>query len=85
MADEKRRDLQVVMARIGRTHQPPPIKLAGVDVSTEAGRDEAAAALYERCKRYLVSNDFTVTIDFTTSQVWIDGGRYGTGRLEAAP
>jgi hypothetical protein len=82
----ERKDYRVVFERIGRSRSPEALtaRLTGVDISTETGRDAAAEALFQHCRRFLASSEFTVTIDFTTGQVWIDAGRFGQGRLEKA-
>lgn len=80
------RDYRVVFERVGRSRLPEAltVRLGDVEVETESGRDAVAEALYSHCRRFLTSSEFTVTVDFTTGIVYIDGGRFGRGRLEKA-
>ena len=74
-------DLTVMFERLGR-RRDVSITLKGVDPATEDGRDEIAAALYHQTRRYLSSTEYTVTIDFTSRQVTVEGGRFGRGMLQ---
>lgn len=79
-------DYKAVFDRLGRSRLPDAltVRLTIPDIDSEEDRDYAAEVLYRHCKRYLASSEFTVTVDFSTGQVWVDGGRFGRGRLEKA-
>lgn len=68
--------------RIGRTHNPPDLTVEAETLTTP----EVVDALYRHCSRYLRSHGFGVYFEAPEpddpGKVWIDGGRYGTGRVE---
>lgn len=83
MADKEKggQDFTVRFERIGRSRDVA-ITLRGTDPSTEKGRDEIADGLYHQCRQYLQSAEFTVTVDFTSHEVKVDGGRFGQGMIQ---
>lgn len=82
----ERQDYKVVFERVGRSRLPEAltVRLTIFDITSEEDRDYAAEVLYRHCKKYLTSAEFSVTVDFTTGVVYIEGGRFGRGRLEKA-
>lgn len=80
MAD-KGSDFTVRFERLGRSRDVA-ITLRGTNPGTEKGRDEIADGLYHRCRQYLRSAEFTVTVDFTSREVKVDGGRFGRGMVQ---
>lgn len=82
----ERQEYKVVFDRVGRSRLPEAltVRLTISDITSEADRDYAAEVLYKHCRRFLTSAEFTVTVDFSTGQVWIEAGRFGRGRLEKA-
>lgn len=82
----KRDVLKAVFARIGQVKDPDhlTVRLDPVDLDTENGRDKVADDLYRYCARLMPTWGFTVTVDFTTGLITIDGGSEGRGRLEKA-
>jgi hypothetical protein len=74
---------RVTFERIGRTHDVPELTTTAVDL------DELAEAVHDYARRFLVSNDYEVSVrgaddvDVTDKgKVYIGWGRYGTGTFE---
>lgn len=64
----------VEFGRIGRTHDLR-LELLARDA------DEFAERVHNFADRYLGSSSFDVTVDLAASEVWIEGGRFGKGRI----
>jgi hypothetical protein len=78
-------DLIVKFERIGRSGTTPEAALT-VHVPATFADDENRVAdyLYDHCKRYLNSRDFSISVDLEVGEVRIEGGRFGKGSILVA-
>jgi hypothetical protein len=78
-------DLIVKFDRIGRTGTTPEAALTvHVPENLASDPDKVAHLLFRHCRRYLMSREFSVSVDMEDRKVWIDGGRFGTGSILVA-
>jgi hypothetical protein len=78
-------DLIVKFERIGRTGTTPEAALTvHVPENLAGDPDKVAHLLFRHCRRYLLSREFSVSVDMEDRKVWIDGGRFGTGSILVA-
>lgn len=82
---ELAQDLIVKFERIGRTGTTPEAALT-VHVPAHFADDaeRVAEVLYAHCRRHLASRFFDVSVDMESGQVFIEGGRFGKGRILTA-
>jgi hypothetical protein len=75
-------DLIVRFERIGRTGTTPEAALTvHVPAHFSDSADRVAEYLYAHCRRHVVSKCFDVLVDLEAGQVFIEGGRFGKGRI----
>lgn len=75
--------MKVVFERIGRTGSTPTNKLT-LDLGpckTAREHEEAEIVMYRHVGNNLASSDYTLTVDWDAGDVFIAGGRFGTGQL----
>lgn len=78
-------DLVVKFERIGRTGTTPEAALTvHVPENLADNPDLIAHTIYRHCRRYLVSREFSVSVDMEEREVLIDGGRFGRGKILVA-
>jgi hypothetical protein len=66
--------------RIGRTHDAPPLELEyPVSLTDEQLADEMAEAIFRYCRKYLISNEYSVVFELREEdgEGTIGAGRYG--------
>jgi hypothetical protein len=63
--------------RLGRAGRQPAFEVAG----SSAERIEVDLTGLIRKGRYLASREFYVSVDLDAGRVWVDHGRFGTGRI----
>ena len=83
------RTYRVTFDRIGRNHAVPEL------TTTAADLDDLAENVHDYARRYLVSNDYEVSVRGAEDveevevsdkgKVYIGWGRYGTGTFEEVP
>jgi hypothetical protein len=75
-------DLLIKFERIGRTGTTPEAALTlHVPAHLAGNADRVAELAYAHCRRHLNSRGFEVTVDLEEGTVFIQFGRFGTGRI----